>query len=74
VDDNTQFFFEAMEFAPEGVVLWDADGRLVMCNERFRDLHRHVAKKIVPGLKVEDLLRLQKASGVRRVVEGEPAG
>ena len=73
VDDNTQLLFEAMEFAPEGVVLWDADGRLVMCNKKFRDLHRHVAVKIIPGLRIEELLQQLKSSGMIRVREGKLA-
>ena len=56
VTDVTPNFIEAMEMAPEGVVLWDADDRLVLCNDRFRQLHSHAAEIIVPGLKLEELL------------------
>ena len=62
-----------MELAPEGVALWDADDRLVMCNELFRQLHSHAAEIIMPGLKLEELLLRHKASGLRIVRDGEPA-
>ena len=65
-------FFEAMEMAPEGVVLWDAEDRMVMCNNRFRELHQHAAEIIGPGLKLEELLLRHKASGLRIVRDGEP--
>ena len=69
----TPSFIEAMELAPEGVVLWDADDRLVMCNNRFRVLHKHAAEIIVPGLRLEELLLRHKASGLRVIRDRKPA-
>lgn len=72
-DEFTPNFIEVMEMAPEGVALWDADDRLVMCNNLFRQLHSHAAEIIVPGLKLEELLLRHKASGLQIVRDGEPA-
>tara|TARA_B100000315_G_scaffold248553_1_gene278556 strand:+ start:1851 stop:3794 length:1944 start_codon:yes stop_codon:yes gene_type:complete len=73
VEVLTDNLIEAMEMAPEAVVLWDADGRLVMCNDKYRDLFQHFAEIIRPGLNIEELLNRIKASGLRIVEEGEPA-
>jgi len=58
--------------APEGIALWDANDRLVLCNDLFRQLHIHAAEIIVPGLKLEELLLRHKASGLRVIRNGEP--
>jgi PAS domain S-box-containing protein len=73
VNEITPNFIEAMEMAPEGVALWDADDRLVLCNEMFRQLHSHAAEIIVPGLKLEELLLRHKASGLKVIRDGAPA-
>lgn len=47
----------AIEALPDGFVLFDANDRLVLCNERYRDLHDRCRDAIVPGTRFEDILR-----------------
>jgi PAS domain S-box-containing protein len=53
---------DAVESISEGFVIYDAEDRLVMCNEAFRKLYPANADMIVPGVRFEDILR----SGVAR--------
>ncbi len=73
MDLKSHNLLEAMQGAPEGVILWDADGRLILCNDRMKELYEPFAKIMVPGLKIEDLLHQLKAAGVTRVVESNSA-
>ena len=52
----------AIETLEDGFVLYDADDRLVICNQRYRQIYRKSADFIVPGARFEDILR----EGVRR--------
>ena len=50
-------FIDAMESLPNGFVLYDKDDRLVICNERYREIYAESAKYIVPGASFEDIIR-----------------
>ncbi|MCO6416863.1 PAS-domain containing protein [Siccirubricoccus sp. KC 17139] len=52
----------AIETMPDGFVMYDANDRLVICNQRFRDLYAISAPFIVPGARFEDIIR----EGARR--------
>jgi signal transduction histidine kinase/CheY-like chemotaxis protein/HPt (histidine-containing phosphotransfer) domain-containing protein len=52
----------AIETMPDGFVMFDAEDRLVICNQRYRDLYAVSAPFIVPGAKFEDIIR----EGARR--------
>ena len=47
----------AIEGLTDGFILFDADDRLVMCNDRYKDLYKESAPALVPGAKHEDILR-----------------
>ena len=47
----------AIEGLTDGFILFDADDRLVMCNERYRELYKESAPALVVGAKHEDILR-----------------
>jgi len=47
----------AVEALQDGFVLYDADDRLVICNERYREIYKRSAEAIVPGARFEDILR-----------------
>ena len=47
----------AIESMSDGFVMWDADDRLVTCNQRFRDIYRLSANFIRPGARFEDIIR-----------------
>jgi PAS domain-containing protein len=48
---------DAIEVLPDGFALYDADDRLLLCNQRYRELYRESAAAFVPGASFEQLLR-----------------
>ena len=54
---------DAVDALPDGFVLFDADDRLLMCNQRYRDLYRRSAEVLLPGARFEDILRHGLARG-----------
>lgn len=46
-----------LEVVTDGVVVFDPDDRLVMCNERYREIYSPIADRLVPGTTCEDLYR-----------------
>lgn len=48
---------DAIEALPEGFALYDADDRLVTCNQRYRELYAASAPAMVVGARFEDVLR-----------------
>jgi signal transduction histidine kinase/transcriptional regulator with PAS, ATPase and Fis domain len=48
---------DAIESISEGFVIYDAEDRLVLCNEAFRNLYPNSADHLVPGTRYEDILR-----------------
>jgi two-component system cell cycle sensor histidine kinase PleC len=55
--------FEAIENAPAGIILWDAEERLVVCNSAYRENHSRILDFLEPGTLVEDYFRAQALSG-----------
>ncbi|MBK5926383.1 PAS-domain containing protein [Rhodobaculum claviforme] len=53
----------AVSVLPDAFVVFDADDRLVLWNERYRELYALSADKMVSGARFEDLLRLSVARG-----------
>ena len=53
----------AIDNAPTGIALYDADDRLVFANKAYRRLDPGNYDRIVPGLEFEDLLRMRLATG-----------
>ena len=51
----------AIEAIDEAFVVFDADDRLVFCNEKYRELHFTLGSQIIPGCTFEEILR----SGLR---------
>lgn len=47
----------AIEGLTDGFILFDADDRLVMCNDRYKELYKESAPALVAGAKHEDILR-----------------
>ena len=47
----------AVDALPDGFVLFDADDKLVMCNDRFRSIHAPSRALITPGVAFETLVR-----------------
>jgi diguanylate cyclase (GGDEF)-like protein len=47
----------AIESMSDGFVMWDAEDRLVTCNQQFRQIYQISADLIYPGAKFEDIIR-----------------
>lgn len=54
----------AVEGLSELFALWDKDDRLVVANERFRDMNRAVIETTRPGTRFEDHIRAALAAGL----------
>ncbi len=48
----------AIESISEGFILYDPDDRFVMCNEKFKDYFPSVRDDLVPGARLEDIVRM----------------
>ena len=53
----------AVESLPDGFVLYDSEDRLMICNERYREMYSESAPAMVPGAPFEDILRYGLARG-----------
>jgi len=53
-----------------GIVLFDDQDRLALCNEDFRQLYRPIADRLQPGMHFTDLLRHAIAAGLVPEAEG----
>ena len=58
---------DAIEGFPGGFALFDSDDRLVLCNQRHREMYPEIADLLVPGVLFADLAR---AVAERNVVRG----
>ncbi len=64
---------DAIESVAEGFVLFDADDRLVLCNQRYRDLFSDCRDALTPGTRFEPLLRATSAHGLYHLSPEETA-
>src|ERR1043165_9676742 len=62
--------FAAIEVMPEGFVLIDGEGRLVLGNSQYRTFYPDNADLVVPGARLEDILRESARRGVHVAAEG----
>ncbi|MBP2228444.1 signal transduction histidine kinase/CheY-like chemotaxis protein/HPt (histidine-containing phosphotransfer) domain-containing protein [Azospirillum agricola] len=58
-----QTLADAIDAIPDGLVLYDSDDRLILCNRRYRAAHPRTAPAIVPGAPFETILRAGIANG-----------
>jgi signal transduction histidine kinase len=66
--DAEQELLDAIESISEGFVLFDADGRLVLCNRKYKEMYGYSDTEAVPGTHTRDLGKLDLESG--RVILG----
>ena len=57
----------ALDSSAEGVSVWDADDRLVYCNDRFRDAYPTIAHQLIPGVDLKGALRKAVKAGQLRI-------
>ena len=55
--------YEAINALPDGFVLYDRSDRLVICNDRYREIYAESADLMVPGARFEDIIRIGVARG-----------
>ncbi|MBM3572128.1 MAG: hypothetical protein FJX52_07165 [Alphaproteobacteria bacterium] len=55
----------------EGFILYDSDGRILLFNERYRDLHPAQANMLAVGVTFEQIMRLSIAGGGIKLPEGQ---
>ena len=61
---------DAVRNVNEAFVLWDADDRLVMCNDKFREWHELPASRVAPGTPRSHVLSpSQRAARTRALAE-----
>ncbi|HYM04652.1 MAG TPA: PAS domain-containing protein [Stellaceae bacterium] len=48
---------DTVELIPEGVAIYDAEDRLILCNGRYRQMYSVLADLLVPGARFADLVR-----------------
>ena len=65
-------FIDAIETISEAIVIYDADGRLVACNQKFCDLYGYSKTETMPGVHFSELGRIDIARG--NVSIGDEAG
>ncbi len=53
----------AIETIPDGFVIYDREDRLLICNQRYRDLYPASAPAMQTGTRFEDILRFGLAAG-----------
>ena len=53
----------ALENMTQGLVMFDGDGRIILWNRHYLDLYNLPPEVMKPGLTLQDLLRLRKATG-----------
>ena len=72
-DDQTMIA-AVLDLVPEGIVLFDAQGRFVFCNETFRSFYGLLGDLLVPGTPFRDIIAASVERGQLALTEDEKAG
>ena len=51
-----RLLYNAIEVMEDGFVLFDADDRLVICNQRYKDIYYEIAETLVPGVTFTEII------------------
>ena len=51
-----ELIYSAMALLDHGFILFDADDRMVICNERFREIFRDIDDVLTPGVSFEEIM------------------
>ncbi|MGE5626299.1 MAG: EAL domain-containing protein [Bacillota bacterium] len=60
---------DALGYIEDGFIIFDAEDRMLVCNEQLKRMYPHLAEMLVPGARFEDMLRERIHLG-----EGAPDG
>jgi signal transduction histidine kinase len=69
-----RLFVDALEHIPSGLMLCDAEDRIVFCNSATRQYFPNVTELLVPGTPFETLVRAQVASLYLPAATADPEG
>ena len=64
-------YIEALDAMDAGIVLYDAQDRLVLCNRNFRALYPGLSHVLVPGRSFEEMLREAASLGMIPEAQGD---
>ena len=67
---SAQLLRGAVEAVDEAFVLYDANDRLVFCNEKYRQLYGTTSNLIVPGISFEEVIRAGAQVGLFKAAVG----
>ncbi|MDP6831797.1 MAG: PAS domain S-box protein [Alphaproteobacteria bacterium] len=73
LDPMARMLRQSINCLHQTYILWDSNDRLVLCNDRFREVNRAVADLLVPGTSYEEFLRAGVAKGCYPDAEGQEA-
>ena len=61
--DAEAWLIDAISNISEGFVCYDAEGRMVMCNDQYKNMFSLIADKLVPGITFSEILDAAVESG-----------
>ena len=65
-------FGAALANMPDGLSMYDAEGRLVVCNDRYREMYNAPAEAYQPGMRFADIVARRDApDGFSRIPDSE---
>ena len=71
LSETKRLLFDAVESISEGFALWDAQDKLLMCNDRYRNLYPALVDLIVPGVAFTTMIRAAFERGIFVPPEGD---
>ena len=84
IETRTRNFQSALEYMPQGLAMFDADKRLLMCNEQYRRMYDDAEQFLRPGVTMmqisrttcwqEFVSRSRNAAKLARREPGKPPG
>ncbi len=57
LSDAASTLEDALDTISEGFALYDKEDRLIICNEKYREIYSHSAPAIIPGKSFEEILQ-----------------
>jgi diguanylate cyclase (GGDEF)-like protein len=63
LEDQNKLFDAALNNMSQGLCMFDADSRLVVCNQRYVEMYGLAADQVQPGVLLRELLERRKAAG-----------
>jgi PAS domain-containing protein len=66
---SERLLYDAIESLSVGFIMLDADRRIVLVNEKYREMHRKIGGEVELGMKFEELLR--QSTRTKTVLEQE---